>query len=143
MFYGRGGDERSIAGEYEHLIVGREGFAGDHEGVSGAALFGLEDEIYAERSDGFADAFGLVSDDDEDIARGDDLGGGGYDVGEDGFAGDFVEDLRVPGLEARAFAGGHDGDGHAQGNLFFVWGRLCHIFNIRGKQTGADGVGIY
>ncbi len=81
------------------------------EGVAGAALLGLEDELDAGGLDGGADAVGFVADDAVDVVGGDDLLCGGDDVKEEGAAADLVEDFGALALEPRAFACGHDGDG--------------------------------
>ena len=63
-----------------------------------------------------------MADDGVDVGRGNNFRGRGDDVGKQRLASDFVEDFRVLGFEARAFAGGHDGDGnlgcgHASSNI--------------------------
>ena len=120
---GFGRDQRGVAGEHDDLVVGRESFAGNHEGVSGAALLGLQDEVDAGMGNRFAHAISLMSDDGEDVSGGHDLGRCGDDVGENWLAADFVENLGVPGFESRSFAGGHDCDGHA--------GRMGRLRSLR------------
>ncbi len=110
---GFGRDERSVARKNNDVVVGSEGVAGDHEGVTGAALFGLENEIYPGLSNGLADTVGFVSDDGKDVAGGDDFSGGSDHVSEQGFAADFMKNFRIFRFEACAFAGSHDGDGDA------------------------------
>ena len=51
-----------------------------------------------------------MADDAEDLVGGSDGFGGGDDVEQKGLAADFVQDFWAAGLEARALAGGHDGD---------------------------------
>ncbi len=51
-----------------------------------------------------------MADDAEDLVGGSDGFGGGDDVEQEGLAADFVKDFGAAGLEAGAFAGGHDGD---------------------------------
>ena len=80
--------------------------------MAGAALFSLQDEIYASRREGGADAIGFVADDGEHIARGNDLRGGGDDMRQQGLASDLMQHFRQLRFKARAFSGGHDGDGN-------------------------------
>ena len=108
-------DEGDVAGEDEE-VLGR-GLAGGGEvglellkGVAGAALLGLKDEGDAGGGYGGADLFGFVADDAEDLVGGRDRFSGGDDVEQEGLATDFVKDFGAAGLEARAFARGHDGD---------------------------------
>jgi hypothetical protein len=81
------------------------------DGVAGAALLGLEDELDAGVFDGSFYTVGFVADDAEDLVRRDDLLCGGDDVEEEGAASDLVEDFGALAFEAGAFACGHDGDG--------------------------------
>ena len=113
---GFGADEGDVAGEDEEVFgkgsagEGEVGF--EHlEGVAGAALLGLQDELDAGGGDGGADAVGFVADDAVDVVGGDEGFGGGDDVEEEGSAADLVEDFGALGFEPGAFAGGHDGDG--------------------------------
>ena len=117
---GFGADEGDVAGEDEQMF--REGLAGELEvgfehleGVAGAALLGLQDELDAGGGDGGADAVGFVADDAEDVVGGDDGFGGGDDVEEEGLAADLVEDFGALAFEAGTFTGGHDGDGEFVG----------------------------
>ena len=91
------------------------------EGVAGAALLGLRDELNAGGGDGGADAVGFVADDAEDVVSSHDGFGCGDDVEEEGLAADLVEDFGALAFEAGAFAGGHDGDGEACGVHRFLW----------------------
>jgi hypothetical protein len=75
------------------VVVRRERLAGYHEGVSGAALFGLQNEVDASGSDGGADTVGFMTDYDEDVRSGNDPGGGGDDVREERLASDFMQYL--------------------------------------------------
>ena len=110
---GGGLDEGDVAREDEEVFgwggAGEVGFE-LLEGVAGAALLGLEDELDAGVGDGGADAVGFVANDAEDVGGWRYGLGGGDDVEEQGLAADFVEDLGAAGLEAGAFAGGEDGD---------------------------------
>jgi hypothetical protein len=81
------------------------------DGVAGAALLLLEDELGAGVGDGGADAVGFVADDAEDVVGGNDGAGGGEDVEKEGLAADLVENLGAAAFEAGSFAGSHDGDG--------------------------------
>ena len=112
---GLGADEGDVAGEDDEVLG--EGLAGEGEvgldhlqGVAGAALLGLEDELDAGVGDGGADAVALVADDAVDLVGGDDGLGGGDDVEQERAAADLVKDLGSLALEPRALAGGHDGD---------------------------------
>jgi hypothetical protein len=62
--------------------------------VSGAALLGLQNEIYPGVGDGIADAVGLVPDDGEDIAGRQDACGRGNDMRQQGLAADFMQNFR-------------------------------------------------
>jgi hypothetical protein len=82
---GFGADEGDVAGEDEEmpgersLVEGEEGF--EHlDGVAGAALLGLEDELDAGVFDGSFYTVGFVADDAEDVVSRDDLFCGGDDV---------------------------------------------------------------
>ena len=81
--------------------------------MAGAALFSLQDEIHAGRRERGADAIGFVADDGEHIARGNDLRGGGDDMRQQGLASDLMQHFRQLRFKARAFSGGHDGDGNS------------------------------
>jgi hypothetical protein len=86
--------------------------------VAGAALLGLLDEADAGMFYGGADAGGFMADDAQDFAGWRYGFRGGNDVQQQRTAADFVENFGALGLEAGAFAGGHDGyaetlDGHA------------------------------
>jgi hypothetical protein len=108
---GLGVNERSVAGEDQDVFVAGDGFAGTLDGVAGAALLGLVDEMDAGGGDGRFHFFCLVADDGEDVFRGDDLGSGGDYVGQERLAADFMQHFGAAGFEAGAFAGGHDDDG--------------------------------
>src|SRR5258708_1794140 len=95
------------------MVVGREWGLRNHEGMSGAALLGLEDEIDTGWGEGGADAIGFVAYDGKDVAGGNDVGGRGDDMCQQGFAANFMQDFRKLRLQAGAFAGGHDGDAYA------------------------------
>ncbi len=100
------------------MVVSREGPAGDHQSMSGAALLGLQDEIDTGWGEGGADAAGLVTDDGEDVARGNDVGSGGDDMCQQRLSTNFMKHFRKLRFQARAFAGGHDGDGYARRRRF-------------------------
>ena len=127
-------DERHVAAEHEDVIVGGQRFAALHQGVSGAALLALFDEPGAERGDLGADALGLMADDAEDIGGRDDLAGGADDMAEQWASGDLVQHLGQLRLEARALAGGENGDGKswfgmrlyckAIGHWQWIWTRV-------------------
>ncbi len=75
-------DERGIAGEHDDEIVRRQRFAGDHQGVSGAALLLLQHEPYAGSGHRAADPVGFMSDDGEYVAGWDHSGRGCDHVGQ-------------------------------------------------------------
>ena len=110
---GFGRNQRSVARKNNDVVVGSEGIAGNHQGVTGAALLFLQNEVYPGMLNGLADAIGFVSDDGKDVAGGDDFGGGSDHVCEQGFPADFMKNLRIFRFKACAFAGSHDGDGDA------------------------------
>src|SRR5260370_18637848 len=110
---GLGRDLGGVAGENDDMVVGRERGLRNHEGVAGAALLGLPDEVDAGVGEGVADAIGFVADDGKDVAGGNDVGGRGDNVGQQGVAANFLQDFRKLRLQAGAFSGGHDGDGYA------------------------------
>ncbi len=112
---GLGADEGDVAGEDDEVLG--EGIAGEGEvgldhlqGVAGAALLGLEDELDAGVGDGVADAVAFVADDCSRSGRRDDGLCGGDDVQQQGTATNLVQYLGSLALEPRAFAGGHDRD---------------------------------
>ena len=104
------GDERSIAGEHDDQIVGSQRFAGDHQGVAGAALFLLQHESYPGSGHGAADAIRFMSDDGKNVASRDHLAGGCDYVGQKRFPSNLVQHLGMFRLQAGAFARGQDGD---------------------------------
>ncbi len=113
---GFGADEGDVAGEDEKVLgkgsagEGEVGF--EHlEGVAGAELLLLEDELDASGGDGGVDAVGFVADDAVDVVGGDEGFSGGDDVEKECSAANLVEDFGVLALEAGAFTGGHDRDG--------------------------------
>ena len=103
-------DERGIAGEHDDEIVGRQRFARDHQGVSGAALLLLQHESDAGSGHRAADPVGFMSDDGEYVAGRDHFGGGCDHVGQKRFAADLVQHLGMLRLQPRPFARGQDGD---------------------------------
>src|SRR5438270_12418979 len=91
------------------------------DGVAGASLVGLEDELDAGRCDGGADAVSFVADDAVDVAGWDNGFRGGDDVEEESAAPDLVEDFGALAFEAGAFACGHDGGGGVWGGHRPLW----------------------
>ena len=106
-------DLRSVARENNHVIVRRQGGLRHHQGVACAALFSLQDEIYAARRERGADAIGFMADDGEHIARGNDLRGGGDDMRQQRFSSNLMQHFRQLRFQAGAFSGSHDGDGNS------------------------------
>ena len=127
-------NERGIAREHDDVIVGRQGFAGGHQGVARAALRLLQDETDTGRGHGFAHAVGLVADDGVDMLGLDDLGGRGDDMGEERLAPDFVQDLGMFRLQARAFARRHNGDRDPRGGFR----GLGHSDQYTARDTGNE-----
>ena len=105
------GDERSVAGEHDDVVVSGEGLAGAHERVTGAALRFLNHELNASTLNRLADARGLVTDNGVNVFRRDDLLGGGDYMRQQRLAADFVQDFGQFRLQPRALARGHDRDG--------------------------------
>ena len=105
---GLGGDEGGVAGEDEEVLVACDRVFCALDSMTGAALLGLVDEVDAGCSNGGFDLVGLVTDDGEDAGGRDDLGCGGDDMSEQGFAADFMQDFGAAGFEAGSLAGGHD-----------------------------------
>ena len=66
-------DQRSIAGQNDDQFVGSQRFTGDHQGVSGSALFFLQHKLDAGMRHRFADTIGFVPDDGVDVLRGNNL----------------------------------------------------------------------
>ena len=108
---GRGGDQGSVARENQHVIVFFQCLAGDHHGVSCAALFGLQDEVHLSIRDRSADALGFIADDRVDIPRRHNPGRSRDYMRQQRLASDFMQDFRVFRLQARALTGRHDGNG--------------------------------
>ncbi len=106
-------NERSVAVEHDDEIVGRESLAGDHQGVSGAALLALQHESDSGGGDGVPNAIGFVSDDGIHIAGRNDFGRGRDHVRQQRLAADFVQHLGMLGLQPRPFTRCQDGDGDA------------------------------
>ena len=121
------------AGEFE---VGLEHL----DGVAGAALLGLKDELDAGGFDSGADAIGFVADDAEDVIGGDDSLGGGDDVEKEGAAADLVEDLGALAVEPRALACGHDGDGEVWGGHRPIWSHVRVCFELSFDEAAGDRV---
>ena len=109
-----GANERGVSRENENVVVLGERVLADHDGVSGAALLFLDDEAAAGVGHRLANAIGLEADDGVDVLGGNDLGSSLNDPAQERFAADFVEHLGMLRFEARAFSGGHDGDGDAR-----------------------------
>lgn len=95
------------------MVVSRERVAGDHHGVAGAVLFGLQHKIYAGAGDSLANPVGFVADDGEDIARRYYACCRGDDMSQQWLASNFVEHFRKLRLQPRALAGSKNGDGNA------------------------------
>ena len=79
--------------------------------MAGAALVGLLDKADAAGGNHGFDLLGLVADDGIDVAGSHDLAGGRDDVGQQGLSADLMQHLWVAGVEASAFARGHDDHG--------------------------------
>ena len=89
--------------------------------MSGAALFGLQDELDSGCGDGGFYALGFVADDAVDVVGCDCGFSGGDDVEEEGAAADLVKDFGVLAFESGAFSCGHDGDGEFWGAHRGLW----------------------
>ena len=92
---GLGTDERSVARKHDHDIVSGQNLAGDHQGMSGAALGILNHKADAGVRDCVANQFRFVADDGVDILGGNDSGGSPDDMGDERLAADLVQDLRM------------------------------------------------
>ena len=73
-------DQRRIAGEHNHQIVGRQSFARDHQRVAGSALLTLQHKPYAGIFHRFAHPIGFMANDGKDVLRRHHLAGGGDNV---------------------------------------------------------------
>ena len=139
-----GGDERSIAGEHDDEIVGRQRFARDHQGVSGAALLLLQHEPDAGGGHRAADAVGFMSDDGENVAGRDHSGGGCDHVGQKRLSANFVQHLGMLGLQPGPFARGQDGDGgpgraEADGCWLSAFDPIYRESSVPGRVTVVTG----
>ena len=108
-----GSNERRVAVEDDDQIVGGESLAGDHQRVSGAALFALQHETDAGGGDRVPDAVGFVPDDGIHIGGGNYFGRGRNHVRQQRLAADLMQHLGMLGFQARPFARCQDGDGYA------------------------------
>ena len=104
------GDERGVAVENDDEIVGRQRFARDHQGVSGAALLLLQHESNAGSGNRAANPVGFMSDDGEHVAGRNHFGRGCDHVGQKRLAADFMQHFGMFGLQPRPFAGCQDGN---------------------------------
>ena len=100
--------EGDVSGEDEKLVVSFDSPLGGLDGVTRPTLLFLVNEADAGIFDGGLDGRGLMSDDNVDVGRRDDLTGAVDHVTEQRLAADFVEHLGALGLEARALASSHD-----------------------------------
>src|SRR5580700_11756256 len=82
--------------------------------MAGAALLGLQDEIYAGGSQGGTDPVGFVANDGVNVGWRHDAGSCSDDVGQQRLAADFMQHLGQLRFEARTLAGGQDGDRNAR-----------------------------
>ena len=69
------------------------------------------DEVDAGGGQRLAHSLGFVSDDGEDVLRRNDFAGCRYNVRQQRFSGDLVQDLGAARLQPRTFSGGQDRDG--------------------------------
>ena len=120
---GLGAEQGNVAGEHQHVVVPGQRLARRHDRVPGAKLFRLQHELHAGARHGFAHAFRLVPDDDENILRRQHCLGRLHHVVQQRPSADLVEDLGMSGFQPRALAGRHDGDGEARLGLRLA-GRL-------------------
>ena len=104
-------DQRHVAGEHKNILVRSHLFASAHNGVSGAALFSLQDKLHAHGRNGSTHIFRLMADDDIDVLGGNDLLRGLDYVRQQRLAAYFMQHLGAAGLEPSAFACCHDYDG--------------------------------
>src|SRR5258708_36289942 len=93
------------------MVVGREWGLRNHEGMSGAALLGLQDEIDTGWGEGGADAIGFVAYDGKDVAGGNDVGGRGDDMCQQGVSANFMQGFWKLRLQAGALCRGPHGEG--------------------------------
>ena len=135
-------DERGIAGEHDDQIVRSQRFAGDHQGVSGAALLLLQHESYTGSGHRAADTVGFVSDDGENVAGRDHSGRGCDYVGQKRFSANLVQYLGMFRLQPGAFACGQDGDRGPgrRGGWLLVFGIRS---NIPRELRAGQGYGGY
>ena len=108
---GLGANQRHVAGEHQHLIVGGQRLAALQDGVPGSKLLRLLDETHAIAGNSLAHLLRLVPDDAVNITRGNHGGSGADYVGNQRQAADLVQHLGRFGFQARTLARGQDGDG--------------------------------
>ena len=130
----------SVAVKHNHLVVGRQGIARNHQGVAGAFLRFLLDKFHAGVSDGLAHSVGLMTDDGVDIVRRDDLGRGGNHMRQQRLAADFVEHLGMFRFQPRALARSHDGDGEPR-RLRIVASSLWHSIQYTARMAAKGWIG--
>ena len=116
---GLGAEQGNVAGEHQHVVIPGQRLASRHDRVPGAELFRLHHELHAGARHGFAHAFRLVPDDDENILRRQHCLGRFHHVVQQRPSADLVQDLGMPGFQPRALARRHDGDGEARLGLRF------------------------
>ena len=109
-----GTDQRHVSRQHQHMREALQRFASYHQRVSGSALLALQHEVDAGGLQRLTHQFGLVPDDGEDVLRRNDLAGRGDHVGQQRLAGDLVQHLGMPRLQARAFSGGENRNGELE-----------------------------
>ena len=100
-----------IAGEHQNILVALHLLARAHNGVAGAALLLLKNEIYAGECHRLLRPLSFVANDGVDPVGGNNLPGGFNHMLKQWLACNDVQNFRMLGLEPRALAGGHDGNG--------------------------------
>src|SRR5450432_2872667 len=148
---GFGSDQGSVAGKHEHVIVGGEGVAAHHQSMPSAPLFCLENEPDAVVLDRILDSVRFVTNDGEDVGRGDNLLRRVNHVLQKRFTTDLVKDLGQLGFQTRALARRENGDGEAGGTGGFSgFGRFSshaigfHVFQgypSNDTQGGTEPLG--
>src|ERR1041385_209256 len=103
-------DQRHVSRKHQDVAVSGNVLTGAHDGMAGAALFGLQNKLYAHGRDRGAYAFRLMADDHVNMFSRDNLLRRLDHMRQQRLAANLMQYLGAFRLEPGAFAGSHDYD---------------------------------
>src|SRR5580693_7098436 len=107
-----GTDQGSVPGKYDDLVVSGQSLPRDHQGMSGALLFCLQDEVDSCVGNSLPYKICFMTNDGVYVLGRNNLGCGSDYVRQQRFSADLMQNLGVFGFEARPPARRHNRDGN-------------------------------